>query len=68
MIARKISLLRQLLLAATLATGFGTLWFVLVLWLGNAIEEAWHGGKPPPREDLVVTTDGTPLIESTPAR
>ena len=29
MIARESSLLRQLVLAATLATGFGTLWFVL---------------------------------------
>ena len=37
MSARKFSLLRQLLLAATLATGFGTLWFVLVLWLGTSI-------------------------------
>ena len=38
MIARKFSLLRQILWAATLATGFGTLWFVLMLWLGTSIQ------------------------------
>ena len=66
MIGRKIPLLRQLLLAATLATGFGTLWSLLVLWLGTSIDEAWSGGVRPPREDLVVRSDGTPLIESRP--
>jgi hypothetical protein len=66
MVTRRFPLLRQLLLATTLATGFGTIWCVLVLWLGTAIEEAWRGGNLPPREDLVVTSDGTPLIVSTP--
>jgi hypothetical protein len=66
MIARKDSLLRQLPLAATLGAGFGTLWLVLVLWVGSALEQALLGGKSPPREGLVVRSDGTPLIESTP--
>jgi len=66
MIARKMSLLRQLLLAATLGTGFGTLWALLVLWLGVSIHEAWLGGDQPPREDLVVSSDGTPLIVAYP--
>jgi hypothetical protein len=63
--ARTISLPRQLLLAATLATGFGTTWAALVFWLGNAIERAWPGPDRP-RESLVVRSDGTPLIEATP--
>jgi hypothetical protein len=66
MVARKFSLLRQLLLAATLGMGFGTLWFMLVLWLGTSMEEAWMGGNRPPREDLVVSSDGTPLIVTYP--
>jgi hypothetical protein len=68
MIARKLSLLRKLLWAATLATGFGTLRVALVLWLGTSIQEAWQGGRRtwPAREDLVVRSDGTPLIESIP--
>jgi hypothetical protein len=65
MIARKSSLLRRLLWAATLATGFGTAWLAIVVWLGNSIQEAWQGGTEnwPPRETLVVKSDGTPLIE-----
>jgi len=68
MTARRSSLFRQLLWAATLATGFGTVWLLLVLWLGTAIQDAWQGGKRdwPPREELVVKSDGTPLILSTP--
>jgi len=68
MIARKFSLLRQLVWAATLAAGFGVLWFALWLWLGNSIQEAWRGGRQnwPPREYLVVRNDGSPLILSTP--
>ncbi|SIO18485.1 hypothetical protein SAMN05444166_2874 [Singulisphaera sp. GP187] len=67
MIARKNSLLRQSLLAATLAVGFGTLWFVLTLWLGTSILRAWPGWNQPPFENLVVKSDGTPLIESIPS-
>ena len=67
MIARKFSLLRQLAWAATLATGFGTLWFVLVLWLGTSIQQAWHGRESAGfRERLVVRSDGTLLIQSIP--
>lgn len=64
MVARKNSLLRQLLLAATLAIGFATLWGVLVIWLGTSIHEAWSGRSRHPRETLVVTKDGTLLIQS----
>jgi hypothetical protein len=68
MIARKFSLLRQLVWAATLAAGFATLWSVLAIWLGTSIQEAWQGGKRnwPPREDFVVRSNGTPLIRTTP--
>ena len=45
MMARRYSLLRQLVWAATLATGFGTLWFVLAIWLGTSIQDAWQGGE-----------------------
>jgi hypothetical protein len=64
MVARKTPLLRPVLLAATLAAGFGTLWIVPVTWLGVAILEAWPGRSRPPQESLVVATDGTPLIQS----
>jgi hypothetical protein len=66
MIARKISLLRRFLLAATLASGFGTVWLVVTTWVGSSIIEAWPGEIWPPREELVVAPDGTPLIASTP--
>ncbi len=68
MTVRKFSLLRQLVWAATLATGFGTLWFVVVIWLTTSIDEAWRGGRQnwPTREEFVVRSDGTPLIRSTP--
>jgi hypothetical protein len=58
---RKASLLRQVLMAATLAVGFGILWCILSLWLGTTIYEAWSG-KLPPWENVVVMSDGTPLI------
>jgi hypothetical protein len=64
MIVRKFSLLRQILWAATLAIGFGTLWFVLALWLGTSIQEAWQGTDGLKQESLVVKSDGTPLIRS----
>ncbi len=68
MIARKFSLLRQLLWAATLAIGFGVLWSYLVVWLGTSIRDAWQGGRRnwPRLEELVVRSDGTLLIGSTP--
>lgn len=64
--ARTIPLLRPFLLAATLAAGFGTLWFVLVIWLGTTALEAWSAKEQPPREWIVITADGTPLIQSFP--
>jgi hypothetical protein len=66
MITRKISPLRPFLMAVTLATGFGTLWFALAVWLGTSIDEAWRGGNRPPREQFVVGSDGTPLIMTYP--
>jgi len=68
MFAHKFSLLRQLLWAATLATGFGTLWSVLIVWLNDSIEQAWQGGNWPPQETLEVRTDGELLIQSTPRK
>ena len=59
---------RQLLLAATISLGFGTIWLVLALFLGTLALEAWQQPdvKWPPREELVVKRDGTPLIKSSP--
>jgi hypothetical protein len=65
-IAHRYSLLRQLVWAATLATGFGTLWFVLVIWLTTSIAGIWQSGAPLHQESLVVRPDGTPLIRSVP--
>jgi hypothetical protein len=69
MIARNFSLLRQLVWAATLATGFAVLWSLLALWLGLSLHEEWQGPRRnwPPREEFVVKTDGTPLVRSSPA-
>lgn len=64
--SHKKSLLQQLLQATTLTVGFGTLWAVLMLWLGTSIQEVRPGRNRPPREDLVVRSDGTPLIENVP--
>ncbi len=66
MIARKFSLLRQLAWAATLATGFGALWCVLVAWLGISIQQAWQGGNRSVYERLEVKSDGTLLIHGFP--
>ncbi len=66
-ISSRFSLLRQFAWAATLGTGFGTIWFLLAIWLTTSIQEWWRGRKAtwPPRDDLVVTSDGTPLIWGT---
>jgi hypothetical protein len=66
MITRKFSLLRHLLWAATLATGFGTLWFVVMIWLTTSIQEAWQDRVRLRQESIVVRSDGTPLIRSIP--
>lgn len=65
MTTRKDPLPRQLLMAATLAVGFGTVWCILALWLGAAVYEACSG-KLPPWENLVIMSDGTPLIVTHP--
>jgi hypothetical protein len=64
MVTRKTSLLRPFLLASTLAAGFGTLWFVLVIWIGTSIHESWPGKSRVYPEFFVVTADGTPLVQS----
>jgi hypothetical protein len=66
------SILRRLILATTLAVGFGTLWFVVVNvvdMVGGGLFDSWPGSPAwPPRENLAVRADGTPLIASTPRR
>jgi hypothetical protein len=65
---QKSLLFRQLISAATLSLGFGTLWLLLAFLLGGFALEAWRGPdvKWPDREELVITRDGTPLIKSSP--
>jgi hypothetical protein len=67
MIARKFSLLRQLVWAATLATGLATLWLVLAIWLGTSIQGGWQRRRLDrlPHEAFAVKSDGTPLIQAT---
>ena len=64
MITRKTSLLRSLLLAVTLTIGLGTVWFVVLLWLGTTYLEARADKSQLVRESLIVKADGTPLIQS----
>ncbi|HVC93010.1 MAG TPA: hypothetical protein VND64_04930 [Pirellulales bacterium] len=63
MTSNKPSVLRRLIWATTLAIGFGTLWFVLLL-IGEAPMEVWLGPERdrPPQESIVVRSDGAPLI------
>jgi hypothetical protein len=63
--ARKFTLLHQVLLAATLATGFATFWLLLSIWLSMSILASWAGSHRGSREDVVVASDGTPLISNT---
>ena len=69
MIARRSSLLRQLVWAATLATGFGTA-LVFARDLARHLDSRCMAGRERPAsyEKLVVRSDGTPLIQSIPAR
>ena len=61
------SLLGSFVMATTLAIGFGTFWFVLVNVVGDGIFDGLAGSPTwPPRENLAVRADGTPLIASTP--
>jgi hypothetical protein len=66
MMAQRYSLLRQIVWAVTLATGFGTLWLVLAIWLGTSLPDLRQAGNRPPYESLVVKSDGTILIQSMP--
>ncbi len=65
MITQKNNLRRRFLLAATLAAGFGTAWFVIVIWLGTSILQALPQEAQSSREVLIFLTDGTPLIQTT---
>jgi hypothetical protein len=66
-ISSRFSLVRQLAWALTLATAFGTVWLVVVLWLVTSILGSGPGGRRnwPDREYLVVRSDGTVLINLT---
>ena len=44
--AGRFSLLRQLAWATTLAAGFATAWFLIVITLTTWIQTAWPGEKP----------------------
>ncbi len=68
MVKRRFLLSRELLLAATLGIGFGTLWLVIAAWLDNSIQEAWQGPRQkrfPDQQHVVVAADGTPMICAT---
>jgi hypothetical protein len=60
------SLVRQIAWAAILAAGFGVLWLLIALLLGQLIPELWQGGKRPPYESIIVRADGSLLIQSIP--
>jgi hypothetical protein len=62
-ISPRYFLARELAWAVTLGTGFGSVWFVMVIWLGTLDREDRRNW--PPRENLVVRSDGTPLIQVT---
>ncbi len=61
---RKFSFFRPLLWAATLAIGFGTVWSIVGAWLYAAIDSVRQGAQGNTYEQLVVRSDGTPLIHS----
>jgi hypothetical protein len=57
-------LLRSLLVATTLAIGFGTIWAALAAWICTAIDSAMQGADSDANswEQLMVRSDGTPVI------
>ncbi len=63
---RKSSFFHQLLWAATLAIGFGTLWLLLAGWILAAIDQAREAASGAVWQRFIVASDGTPLILSTP--
>lgn len=66
-VSSRFSLRPQITWAAILGTGFGTIWFLLAIWLTTAAQEALRGGRPkwPPQDELIFMSDGTPLIVTT---
>jgi hypothetical protein len=61
-------LVRRLLSATVLATGFGVLWLIAVAVLGTIVLEACFRKESRARESIVVRSDGEPLIETRRAR
>ncbi|HXY33863.1 MAG TPA: hypothetical protein VEI07_06515 [Planctomycetaceae bacterium] len=61
-------LLRRLLAATVVATGFGTLWLIAVAVFGTIILDTFFSGESRARETIVVRSDGEPLIETRRAR
>ena len=55
---------RPLLWAATLAVGFGTVWAIVGAWLYAGIDSVRQGSEGNTYEQLVIRSDGTPLIHS----
>ena len=60
----RFSLLRQLAWATTLAAGFATAWFLIVITLTTWIHNAWSAEKPRTYESVVVRSDGSLMIQS----
>ncbi len=62
--ASRFSLLRQLAWAATLAAGFATAWFLVVITLTTWIQNAWPEEKPRAYESVLVRSDGSLIIQN----
>jgi hypothetical protein len=62
--SESLLLLRRLLAATVLATGFGVLWLIAVAVLGTIVLEACFRRESRARESIVVRSDGQPLIET----
>ena len=59
-----LALLRQLAWAATLAAGFATAWFLVVVTLTTWIQNAWPEQKPRAYESVLVRSDGSLIIQN----
>jgi hypothetical protein len=59
---KRIGIVQPLLLAATIAIGFATVWAVLMAWGVHMVEELFGTAKP--AEYLNFRMDGTPVIET----
>jgi hypothetical protein len=59
----KLLLLRRLLSATVLGSGFGVVWLIGVAVLGTIVLQKYFREEPVAREKIEVRADGTPLIE-----